>query len=62
MTQESDAFQTILSYADELLGAKFRELGYPNTPFVVAAVRRDNQLVIRGSMSPASLRELADDH
>lgn len=61
MTDATDAFETILAEVDELLRAKFRDLGFPDTPFVLVAVSRQNKLVIRGNMTPAGLRELADD-
>lgn len=61
MSDQTDAIQTILTDVDELLREKFRELGYPDTPFVLVAVSQENQLVIRGNMLPAGLRELAAD-
>lgn len=61
MSDETDAFQTILTDVDELLREKFRDLGFPDTPFVLVAVSQKNELVIRGNMTPAGLRELAED-
>lgn len=61
MSDETDAFQTILTDVDELLREKFRDLGFPDTPFVLVAVSQKNELVIRGNMSPAGLKELAED-
>lgn len=61
MSDETDAFQTILTDVDELLREKFRDFGFPDTPFVLVAVSQKNELVIRGNMSPAGLKELAED-
>lgn len=61
MTEAADAIQTILTDVDELLRRKFRDLGYPDTPFVLVAVSQANQLVLRGNMTPAGLREMAAD-
>lgn len=53
MSDETDAFQTILTDVDELLREKFRDLGFPDTPFVLVAVSQKNELVIRENMSPS---------
>lgn len=61
MTDATDTIQTILTDVDELLRKKFREFGFPDTPFLLVAVSQKNDLVIRGNMSPAGLKELAED-
>lgn len=62
MTDATEAIQTILTDVDELLREKFRDLGYPNTPFVLMVVGPDGgKPSIRSNISPAGLREMAAD-
>ena len=62
MTDATDAIQTILVDVDELLREKFRDLGYPDTPFVLMAVGPDGgKPGIRSNILPAGLREMAAD-
>lgn len=62
MTDAADAIQTILTDVDELLREKFRDLGYPDTPFVLMAVGPDGgKPSIRSNILPAGLREMAAD-
>lgn len=61
MSDHTDALQTVLTDVDQLLREKFRDLGLPDTPFVVVAISPDNQLVLRGNLSPDGLKHMAED-
>ncbi len=61
MTDQTDALQTILTDVDQLLREKFREIGFPDTPFVLAAISPGNQLVLRGNLTPDGLKHMAED-
>ena len=61
MTDKTDAIQTILSDAHELLNEKFRELGVPDTPFVLIAVAPANQMIVAGNLDPMGLKLLGED-
>ena len=56
MPFDTDASQTVLADVDQLLRDKFRELGLPDTPFVLAAISPDDQLVLRGNLTPDGLK------
>lgn len=61
MTDHTDAIQTILTDADELLREKFRAMCVADTPFVMVAVTPDNQLIVRGNLDPIALNMLSED-
>lgn len=52
MSDETDAFQTILTDVDELLREKFLDSGFSDAPFVLTAVSQKNEVVIRDNMTP----------
>lgn len=61
MTNQTDALQTVLTDADELLRARFRELGLPDTAFVLVAVSPDDDIIVRGNFDPEELKMLVKD-